>query len=302
MRAGGDASPTGMAGPATLRAALSAAAALGLERLDAQRLLLHVIGRRPDERAWLLAHDSDALPGERAQTFAALCARHAAGEPVAYLLGETEFYGLRLAVDGRVLIPRADTETLVDWALQCLQGRAAPRVLDLGTGSGAIALALAHTRPDAHVDATDASAAALAVARANAQRLALRVRFAQTDWLAGAKADAGTGTGIGTGYDLIVSNPPYIAEGDPHLAALAHEPTAALTAGPDGLHDLRRIIADAPSHLRPGGWLLLEHGYDQSDAVSVLLRQAGLACVQSRKDLAGIQRCTGGCLRPVPSS
>ncbi|BEP60343.1 peptide chain release factor N(5)-glutamine methyltransferase [Variovorax sp. V213] len=275
--------------PATVAQALAAAVALGIERLDAQLLLLHALGRAPHDRAWLLAHDTDAISDAAWSALAAQLSRRLAGEPVAYLLGEKEFHGLDLRVDARVLVPRPDTETLVDWALQCLEGRTAPRVLDLGTGSGAIALALQHARPDAQVDAVDASAGALAVAQANAQRLALPVRFSQAHWLDGAAS----------GYAVIASNPPYIAANDPHLPALRHEPTAALVAGPDGLDDIRQIVRDAPGHLAEGGWLLLEHGHDQAAAVRQLLQTRGFAEVQSREDLAGIQRCSGGVWRAV---
>ena len=275
--------------PSTAAQMLAAAAALGVERLDAQLLLLHVLGRPSSDRAWLLAHDTDILADTVWPAFARLCARRVAGEPVAYLVGEKEFHGLGLQVDARVLVPRPDTETLVEWALQCLQGRTAPTVLDLGTGSGAIALAIGHARPDARVAAVDRSAAALAVARANAQRLGLAVRFAEADWLEGADAD----------LDLVVSNPPYVAAGDPHLAALRHEPLGALVSGADGLDDIRRIVEDAPAHLRQGGWLLLEHGYDQAAAVRALLARRGFAEVQSRDDLAGIARCSGGIWRAV---
>lgn len=268
----------------TLRDALAQAQALGLERIDAQLLLLHVLNRPDAGRAWLLAHDTDALlPPEHARFFA-LCQRRAAGEPVAYLRGMKEFYGLQLQVDARVLDPRPDTETLVDWALEVLAPVAAPRLLDLGTGSGAIALALQHQRPDAQVSAVDASADALAVAQANATRLGLTVQFAQGDWL----------RGVAGQFDAIASNPPYIAAADPHLAALRHEPLQALASGADGLDDIRAIAAQAPAHLLPGGWLLLEHGWDQAGAVQALLRAAGFAEVQSRKDLAGIARCSGG--------
>ncbi|MET3477134.1 peptide chain release factor N(5)-glutamine methyltransferase [Variovorax atrisoli] len=275
--------------PATVAQALAASIALGVDRLDAQLLLLHALGRAPHDRAWLLAHDTDAMPDAAWSALAARLSRRRAGEPVAYLLGEKEFHGLALQVDARVLVPRPDTETLVEWALQCLEGQAAPRVLDLGTGSGAIALALQHARPDAQVDAVDASADALAVARANAGRLGLPVRFAQADWLDGA----------GTGYTVIASNPPYIAAGDPHLPALRHEPSCALVSGADGLDDIRRIVQDAPGHLAEGGWLLLEHGHDQAAAVRGLLAARGFAEVQSRDDLAGIQRCSGGIWRTV---
>ena len=267
----------------TLRDALAQAQALGLERIDAQLLLLHILNRADAGRAWLLAHDTDTLaPSEQAR-FIALCQRRAAGEPVAYLRGMKEFYGLTLQVDARVLDPRPDTETLVDWALQLLAPLPAPRVLDLGTGSGTIALALQHQRPDAQVSAVDASADALAVAQANAARLGLAVQFARGNWL----------RGVAGQFDVIASNPPYIAAADPHLAALRHEPLQALASGADGLDDIRSIVAQAPSHLLPGGWLLLEHGWEQAEAVQALLRSAGFAEVQSRKDLAGIARCSG---------
>lgn len=265
-----------------LRDALAQAAALGLARLDAQLLLLHAIGRGDTDRGWLIAHDDDPLAPDAAAAYGSLCRRRAAGEPVAYLVGEKEFWGLRLAVDGRVLVPRPDTETLVAWALEVLQDRQAPRVIDLGTGSGAIALAIRSARPDAQVEAVDRSADALAVAAANADRLGLPVRFRQAHWLEGAGS-----------YDLVVSNPPYVAAGDPHLAALSHEPQGALVAGPDGLDDLRAIVAAAPAHLAPGGWLLLEHGWDQAAAVRGLLAAAGLAQTSSRTDLGGIPRCSG---------
>ncbi len=268
----------------TLRDALAQAQALGLERIDAQLLLLHVLNREGAGRAWLLAHDTDTLPPPEQARFAALCQRRAAGEPVAYLRGTKEFYGLQLQVDARVLDPRPDTETLVDWALEVLAPLAAPRLLDLGTGSGAIALALQHQRPDAQVSAVDASADALAVAQANATRLGLAVQFAHGDWL----------RGVAGQFDAIVSNPPYIAAADPHLAALRYEPLQALASGADGLDDIRAIVSQAPAHLLPGGWLLLEHGWDQAGAVQALLRVAGFAEVQSRKDLAGIARCSGG--------
>ena len=267
-----------------LSQALAAAVALGLPRLDAQLLLLHALGRSPHERAWLLAHDSDELNTDAQNRFLALVQRRVGGEPLAYLTGIKEFFGLPLQVDARVLDPRPDTETLVEWALECMAALPAPRVIDLGTGSGAIALALKHSRPDARVSAVDASAEALAVAQANAQRLGLDVAFRQGNWLA-----VMDGT-----FDLIVSNPPYIAEGDPHLAALGHEPRQALTAGADGLDDIRTLAAQAPARLCPGGWLLLEHGWDQAAAVRALLLATGLQDVRSRQDLSGIERCSGG--------
>ncbi|MBA4114468.1 MAG: peptide chain release factor N(5)-glutamine methyltransferase [Verminephrobacter sp.] len=268
----------------TLQQALTTALAQGLARIDAQMLLLHTLGRASDDRAWLITHDTDTLPPAAQEQFQALCQRRLAGEPVAYLSGTKAFYGLELQVDARVLDPRPDTETLVDWALEVLDGHPAPRLLDLGTGSGAIALALQHQRPDASVLAVDASEDALAVARANATRLGLAVQFRHGQWMEGLE-------GV---FDAIVSNPPYIPAADPHLAALTHEPLQALASGADGLEDIRAIVAQAPAHLKPGGWLLLEHGWDQAPAVCALLRSAGLEQVQGRKDLAGIVRCSGG--------
>lgn len=264
--------------------ALQQAAAAGVARLDAQLLLLHALGRPATDRAWLVAHDDEAIAGDAAQAFHVFLARRAAGEPLAYLVGYKEFFGLDLQVDARVLVPRPDTETLVEWALEVLTGRAAPRVVDLGTGSGAIALAIAHRRRDAEVEAIDASADALAVATENARRLDLPVHFVQAHWLAQARGP----------YDLVVSNPPYVAAGDAHLQALRHEPREALVAGADGLDEVREIVHQAPAVLAPGGWLLLEHGWDQAAAVRGLLQAAGFADVGSRRDLAGIERCTGG--------
>jgi release factor glutamine methyltransferase len=202
---------------------------------------------------------------------------------VAYLIGAKEFFGLPLQVDARVLVPRPDTETLVEWALEILRERQGPRVIDLGTGSGAIALAIRSARPDAQVEAVDRSAGALVVASANARRLGLPVTFRQASWLEGAGH-----------YDLVVSNPPYVRADDAHLTSLRHEPRDALVAGADGLDDLRAIVAAAPAHLAPGGWLLLEHGWDQAPAVRSLLAAAGFGEPASRQDLAGIERCSGG--------
>ena len=266
----------------TVGLALQDAIAQGVARLEAQLLLLHALGRTAQERAWLLAHGDETLSITAQQSWQDVLARRRAGEPVAYITGWAAFYGLELQVDARVLCPRADTETLVDWALALLPPAA--RVIDLGTGSGAIALALKHQRPDVHMHARDISAEALAVARANALRLGLEIEFSKGTWL----------EGLIEPFDAIVSNPPYVADADPHLAALTHEPLQALTSGADGLDDMRSIIAQAPSCLNPGGWLLLEHGYDQAEAVRQLLQAKGFADVQSRQDLAGIERCSGG--------
>lgn len=262
-----------------LRAACSA---LGLDRLDAQLLMLHALGRPLDDRAWLITHHSEQLDEATEMRYIGLTRLRATGKPLAYITGQREFYGLGLKVDERVLDPRADTETLVDWALELLPEGG--RVIDLGTGSGAIALALKHQRPSAEVSAVDASIDALAVARGNAGQLGLDVTFHHGNWLEGRD----------TGYDLIVSNPPYIAEGDAHLDALGHEPRMALASGTDGLDALRQIVAQAPQHLRDGGSLLLEHGWDQAAAVRSLLAAAGFHGVATRQDLGGRDRCTGG--------
>lgn len=268
----------------SIRESLALALQQGLDRLDAQMLLLLALGRDMNHRAWLMAHDTDPMPTDAAGRFVDLVRRRLAGEPVAYLAGEKAFFGLHLRVDARVLVPRPDTETLVQWALDALPATPA-RCLDLGTGSGAVALAVKSQRPDVAVTATDASTGALAVARDNAERLGLAVDFFNGSWLQAVP---------GQRFDVIASNPPYIAEGDHHLVALTHEPISALTAGPDGLDDIRTIVAQAPGALHPGGWLLLEHGHDQAAAVRALLQQRGFEQVGSRTDLAGIERCSGG--------
>jgi len=274
----------------TLAQALAHLQRAGLDRLDAQLLLLHVLGQPQHQRGWLLAHDTDLLPDAHATPLQQLLQRRLAGEPLAYLTGHKEFFGLDLQVDARVLVPRPDTETLVHWALELLHDTQS--VLDLGTGSGAIALALKASLPALQVHAVDLSLDALTVAQTNAQRLQLEVRFSQGAWFAGLADHAPR-------FDCIVSNPPYIAERDPHLAALTHEPAQALSSGADGLDDLRQIVTQASAHLKPGGWLLLEHGYDQAPAVRQLLTEAGFLQVQSRCDLAGIERCSGGQLNPT---
>jgi release factor glutamine methyltransferase len=262
---------------------LREAYARGLARVDTQILLLNALARPLHDRAWLLAHDTEVLTEAQQHNWDQALQRRLQGEPVAYITGRKDFFGLTLNVDARVLDPRPDTEILVEWALELLPAGQTARVLDLGTGSGAVALAVQHHPPAAPVTAVDASADALAVASANAQRLNLPVKCVISHWM-----DAVLGP-----FELIVSNPPYVAEGDPHLAALTHEPLSALTSGADGLDDIRQIIAQAPSRLAPGGWLLLEHGWDQAAAVQALLRTAGFVQVQSRRDLGGIERCTG---------
>lgn len=265
----------------TVRDALAQAAAAGVHRLDAQLLLAHLMHQG---RTWLLAHDDATLPPEAEALWHNLLARRASGEPLAYVLGEWPFRGLNLKVTPAVLVPRPETEVLVEWALECLANAPSLDVVDLGTGSGAIALALAQARPDARLLATDVSGDALAVAGTNAAQHGLAVRTAQGSWWAAVG---------GARFGLAVSNPPYIAPGDPHLAALTHEPPLALTAPEAGLAALRTLVQDAPSHLLPGAWLLLEHGHDQADAVQALLVDRGFEPPCTRRDLAGLPRCTG---------
>jgi len=272
-------------GQPNLAQALATARARGLDRLDAQLLLQHLLHQ---PRSWVLAHDDTLLLPAQQTEFETLCSRRLAGEPVAYLLGDWGFRGLSLRVSPAVLIPRPDTETLVDWALELLQqplSTATPQVIDLGTGSGAVAISVARAWPAAQVVATDISEAALAVARDNIARLAPQVTTARGSWW---QAVPGKRQ-----FDLAVSNPPYIAGDDPHLMALTHEPQEALTPGADGLDAIRQIVADAPAHLRPGAWLLLEHGWDQAEQVATLMRAAGFALPLTRLDIDGRARCTG---------
>jgi release factor glutamine methyltransferase len=259
----------------------------GLVQVDARVLLQHVLGC---DRAWLAAHAGDELAREHADAFFALAKRRREGEPVAYLVGHREFWGLDLAVTPAVLIPRPETETLVEAALARLPSDRPTRVLDLGTGSGAIALAIARERPRAEVTATDVSPDALEIARGNAARLGLRnVAFLRSDWYASLPAPA-------EAFDAIVSNPPYIAPDDPHLTEgdLRFEPRAALTPGSTGLSALAAIVAGAPGRLAPGGLLAVEHGYDQSEAVRGLFASAGLRSVEALRDLAGVWRVVLG--------
>lgn len=267
----------------TVAAAL-AGARQAIPVAEARLLLGEVLGRN---HAWLEAHRDDVLEAAAAQRFAALVARRAAGEPVAYLLGRREFYGRDFAVSPAVLIPRPETELLVEVALAAVADQTNPRILDLGTGSGCIAVTLALELPGAEVTAVDVSAAALDVARGNAQALGARLRCLQSEWFAAL---------AGERFDLIVSNPPYVAEGDPHLAAgdLRFEPAVALACGRDGLDAIRRIVAAAPDHLEPGGTLHFEHGYDQAIAMAELLMAAGFADIEQHHDLAGIVRVSGG--------
>ena len=255
---------------------------LPLDPLENRILLCHAL-QLP--RVALITQAERALTGEEAAALAGLVQRRLDGEPIAYIVGEREFFGLPFRVSPAVLIPRPDTELIVELALDRLAPRA--RLLDMGTGSGAIAVAVAHTRPDAAVTALDVSTDALDIAQANAVANGARVRFLRSDWYAALGEE---------GFDLIASNPPYIASSDRHLGEgdLRFEPTGALTDHADGLSALRIIIAGAPVHLEPGGWLLLEHGYDQAEAVRALLAARGFTEVQSWRDLAGIERVSGG--------
>ena len=257
-------------------------AALPLDALENRILLCHALHLT---RVGLITQSARTITAPEAATLTALVARRQHGEPIAYIVGRREFFGLDFAVSNAVLIPRPDTELIVELALERLPQQG--RVLDMGTGSGAIAVALAHTRPDAQVTALDVSAAALDVARANAASNGATVRFMESDWYAALQDER---------YDLIVSNPPYIAAGDEHLSQgdLRFEPAGALTDHADGLSALRTIIHGAARHLKTSAWLLLEHGYDQAAAVRALLTQAGYRDVQSWRDLGGIERTTGG--------
>jgi release factor glutamine methyltransferase len=268
---------------------------------DARLILAHVLKRDP---TWLYAHPEHPLEVTQLERFHALLERRAAGEPLAYLTGEKEFWSLPLKVTPATLIPPPEPPLLVELAMATPSpprssgapatpspsGQTTFQLLDLGTGSGAIALALAHERPAWAITATDVSTGALEVARQNARRLALaNVRFRHGHWYQPLATDER--------FHLILSNPPYVAEGDSHLLenGLPHEPARALAAGPEGLDDLRAIIAGAPGHLHPGGWLLVEHGMEQGEAVRALFRQAGFGEVATRQDLAGRDRVTLGC-------
>ncbi len=259
-----------------------------IDPVDARREAQILFGKTMGvSRAWCSAHrDDDCAPGA-AQTLRALVGRRKAGEPVAYLLGSREFYGLEFRVTPAVLIPRADSETLVEAALEKLAPDLAADVLDLGTGSGCIAIAIAHERPAARVTAVDVSAPALNVARENAVARGVDIELVQGTWFQDL---------AGRQFDLIVSNPPYVAAADPHLQQgdLRFEPKTALVSGEDGLADLRTIIARAPGHLRDGGWLLVEHGYDQAVVCRDFLLDAGFGELLIRADISGLPRVAGG--------
>lgn len=274
---------------AGLAAALEAAAiqlspVTAQARDEAEWLLAELLGI---ERSQLRFRDEPLTPLQQAH-YAEWSARRAAGEPFAYVTGSQPFRRLTLHVTPAVLIPRADTEHLVEWALQILASQPRPqRVLDACTGSGCVALALADEAPQHHITGSDCSIAALAVARANAARLGLSAHFIEADALA---LPPGTAP-----FDLITANPPYIAEGDAHLPALRHEPALALVSGTDGLSLLRRLVDEAPAWLTPGGWLLLEHGYDQGPQVRNLLAERGFSMIETRRDYGGNERVTAGC-------
>lgn len=262
-----------------------AAAEERIDPFDARVLLCHVLAR---DMAYLIAHRDESLDPERLCAFQSLAARRAAGEPVAYLTGRREFYGLDFKVTPAVLIPRPETERLVELALERIPLGKPCHVADLGTGSGCVAIAIARHRPQVQVTATDDSPEALAVARSNAAALgAANVEFAAGAWWHAVDHRC---------FDLIVSNPPYVAEGDPHLCEgdLRFEPRSALVGGPDGLDAIRLIAAGARAHLKPGGWILIEHGFDQAERCRALFAQAGLADVGTWKDLAGHERVSGG--------
>jgi len=270
----------------TIESVLRAARAR-IDQVDAEVLLAHALGQG---RSWLYAHGDAPIPPAAMAAFETLVQRRLGGEPVAYLIGRQGFWRLDLEITPDTLVPRPETELLVELALARIPRGRTVDVLDLGTGSGAIALALALERPDARVVATDASIAALEVARGNAGRLALgNARFAHGHWWDAVHQAA---------FDLIVSNPPYIAEGDPHLMQgdLPREPRGALSSGSDGLDAIREIVAGAPGYLRPGGWLLLEHGRDQGPAARRLLRDAGFDEVATERDLEARDRVSLGCL------
>jgi release factor glutamine methyltransferase len=273
---------------ATVEGLLEEAAREPADRVEARREAQILLGHALEvSRAWIAAHGEEQVNSPAASVFRDLVRRRRTGEPVAYLVGKREFYGLDFRVTPDVLIPRADTETLVDAALEKLDRHASHDVLDLGTGSGCVAITIAHQRPAARVTAVDSSPAALDVARENAAAIAANVEFVHGNWFEPLEAKR---------FDLIVSNPPYVAAGDPHLLCgdLRFEPATALIAGEDGLNDIRRIVAGSREHLHLGGWLLFEHGYDQADVSRDLLLDAGFGDLQSCADIAGVARVAGG--------
>ena len=275
--------PASEAHPVKVNEALRA---FGTDYRDAELLLLHCLGR--DERSWLIAHDHDELPTDIVEAFSSMSKERLKGVPLAYLLGHREFWSLKLKVTRDVLIPRPETELLVEWAVELASQCDLDSMLDLGTGSGAIALAVQQDLPHLSVTASDVSASALRVARENAEDLGLPVEFVESSWF-GALAQRR--------WALIASNPPYVAANDAHLldGDLRFEPNIALTDQGDGLWSIREIASNAPDHLEAGGWLLIEHGYDQAADVRSIFELNGFSKVNLRHDLAGRPRVTGGC-------
>lgn len=275
--------PVNEARPVKIKEALRA---FGNDYRDAELLLLHCLGR--DERSWLIAHDHDELQADVIEVFSSMSAERLKGVPLAYLLGHREFWSLKLKVTRDVLIPRPETELLVEWALELASRYDLESMLDLGTGSGAIALAVKQDAPHLSVTASDVSESALRVARENAEDLGLPVEFVESSWFDALEQRR---------WALIASNPPYVAADDAHLKKgdLRFEPSTALTDGGDGLSSIQEIASNAPNHLEAGGWLLIEHGYDQASDVRSILELNGFSKVSLRNDLAGRPRVTGGC-------
>ena len=275
--------PVNEAQPVKIKEALRA---FGNDYRDAELLLLHCLGR--DERSWLIAHDHDELQADVIEVFSSMSAERLKGVPLAYLLGHREFWSLKLKVTRDVLIPRPETELLVEWALELASRYDLESMLDLGTGSGAIALAVKQDAPHLSVTASDVSESALRVARENAEDLGLPVEFVESSWFDALEHRR---------WALIASNPPYVAADDAHLKKgdLRFEPSTALTDGGDGLSSIQQIASNAPNHLEAGGWLLIEHGYDQASDVRSILELNGFSKVSLRNDLAGRPRVTGGC-------
>ena len=276
-----------------IKDAISWAMSLSLEKNDVQILLLHALGRSTFDKAYLIAHDQDPLSSNIFEQFSELITRAHRSEPIAYITGHKEFYGLNFKVTPDTLIPRPDTETLVEWAIECLKtlkvlGRP-PRVLDLGTGTGCLAITIKHHLPSCIVWASDIKNTTLEVAKHNSKALKTEINFLEGSWFKALEGET-----LKDNFDLIISNPPYIKANDSHLASLTFEPEHALISGAEGLDDLKIIALNALEHLTPGGWLLVEHGYNQGLEVQSLLHQNGLIEVQSRHDIAGICRCTGG--------
>lgn len=247
---------------------------------EAKLLLRHALGCSASDIA---AHPERVPDESQSSRYAELVTRRATGEPIAYLVGSREFYDRDFRVTPMVLIPRPETELLVAVAMSTVSGGGTPSILDLGAGSGCVAITLA-LELGAEVVAVDVSRDALAIARDNAARFGAHVEFVESDWF----------SAVDKRFDLIVGNPPYVAEGDPHLDDLAFEPMVALTSGSDGLAAIRHIVAEAPRHLKPGGWLFLEHGYDQAEAMATLLADTGFLAIERHRDLAGIARVSGG--------